>query len=139
VTGAAGFIGSNLAEKLISFNQRVVGLDNFETGHQHNLDMALQGASDAVGKDISSSFQFVERDIRVLAGCKAAMNWNDGKNSSSVDFVLHQAALGSVPRSIQDPLYTNSANINGFLNMLVASRDAKVEKNCLCSFKLYLR
>ena len=126
VTGAAGFIGSNLVEKLIGLNQRVVGLDNFETGHQHNLDQAVADAKQTSGEDRSALFHFIEGDIRVLEDCQKAMTWQHDGKIRSVDFVLHQAALGSVPRSIEDPIHTNRANIDGFLNMLVAERDAKV-------------
>ena len=127
VTGAAGFIGSNLVEKLISLNQRVVGLDNFETGYQYNLDQALEDANQAACIDCSSLLNFQEGDIRVLEDCKKAMIWHLDGATHPVDFVLHQAALGSVPRSIKDPIQTNKANIDGFLNMLVAARDAKVK------------
>ena len=127
VTGAAGFIGSNLVEKLIGLNQRVVGLDNFETGYRHNLAQALADASRSAGKDCSPLFQFHEGDIRCLEDCQKAMSWHDGGVNHGVDFVLHQAALGSVPRSITDPIHTNKANIDGFLNVLVAARDANVK------------
>lgn len=114
VTGVAGFIGSNLLETLLKLNQNVVGLDNFATGHQHNLD-EVQGL---VTPEQWANFKFYEGDIRNLEDCKKAC--------ANVDYVLHQAALGSVPRSIADPITTNAANITGFLNMLVAARDAKV-------------
>jgi len=127
VTGAAGFIGSNLVEKLIGLNQRVVGLDNFETGHQHNLDQAVADVNQISGENRSALFHFIEGDIRVLEDCQNAMTWERDGEIRSVDFVLHQAALGSVPRSIEDPIHTNRANIDGFLNMLVAARDAKVK------------
>jgi len=120
VTGVAGFIGSNLLEKLLILNQKVVGLDNFDTGHQHNIDQAIQDANNATGKDLSSNFKFINGDIREFDDCKQAC--------SGVDYVLHQAALGSVPRSIEDPINTNRANIDGFLNMLVASKDANVKR-----------
>jgi UDP-N-acetylglucosamine/UDP-N-acetylgalactosamine 4-epimerase len=120
VTGVAGFIGSNLLEKLLILNQKVVGLDSFDTGHQHNIDQAIQDANNATGKDLSGNFKFINGDIREIEDCKQAC---DG-----VDYVLHQAALGSVPRSIDDPINTNRANIDGFLNMLVASKDAKVKR-----------
>ena len=120
VTGVAGFIGSNLLEKLLILNQKVVGLDNFDTGYQHNIDQALQDANMATGKDLSGNFKFIYGDIRELSDCKDACN--------GVDYVLHQAALGSVPRSIADPINTNRANIDGFLNMLVASKDANVRR-----------
>lgn len=114
VSGVAGFIGSNLLETLLRLNQKVVGLDNFATGHQHNLD-EVQGL---VTPEQWANFKFYEGDIRNLEDCKKAC--------ANVDYVLHQAALGSVPRSIADPITTNAANITGFLNMLVAARDAKV-------------
>ncbi|MDB0073768.1 NAD-dependent epimerase/dehydratase family protein [Planktomarina temperata] len=116
ITGVAGFIGSNLLETLLKLNQNVVGLDNFETGFQHNLDHV----SELVTKDQWAHFNFVEGDIRKLGDCQKAC--------SAVDYVLHQAALGSVPRSIEDPIKTNMANIDGFLNMLVAAKDAKVKR-----------
>ena len=114
VSGVAGFIGSNLLETLLRLNQKVVGLDNFATGRQHNLD-EVQGL---VTPEQWANFKFYEGDIRNLEDCKKAC--------ANVDYVLHQAALGSVPRSIADPITTNAANITGFLNMLVAARDAKV-------------
>ncbi len=117
VTGVAGFIGSNLLEALLRLNQKVVGLDNFVTGYQHNIDQALADAGCPADTD---RFRFIEGDIRDLKTCQGAC---DG-----VDFVLHQAALGSVPRSIEDPIRTNQANIDGFLNMLVAARDAGVRR-----------
>ena len=116
ITGVAGFIGSNLLEKLLKLNQTVVGLDNFETGFRHNLDQV----SELVTDEQWGRFSFIEGDIRELEDCRLAC--------SSIDYVLHQAALGSVPRSIEDPLRTNTANIDGFLNMLVAARDAKVKR-----------
>jgi UDP-N-acetylglucosamine 4-epimerase len=115
VTGVAGFIGSNLLEALLKLNQRVVGLDNFATGHQRNLDEVQT----LVTPEQWARFDFIEGDIRELPHCQQAC---DG-----VDYVLHQAALGSVPRSLADPITTNAANITGFLNMLVAARDAKVK------------
>ncbi len=120
VTGIAGFIGSNLLEKLLVLNQKVVGLDNFDTGHQHNIDQAIEDANKATGKDLRKNFKFINGDIRELDDCKQACN--------GVDYVLHQAALGSVPRSIEDPINTNRANIDGFLNMLVAAKDTKVKR-----------
>ena len=114
VTGCAGFIGSNLTETLLRLNQTVVGLDNFATGYQHNLDEV----QDSVDATQWARFTFIEGDIRQPEMCVRA--------ASGVDFVLHQAALGSVPRSIADPVTTNDVNISGFLNMLVAARDAKV-------------
>ena len=116
VTGAAGFIGSNLVETLLRLGQRVVGLDNFATGHRRNLDEV----SALVGPQNWSRFTFIEGDIRDLATCQRACG--------GVDRVLHQAALGSVPRSLADPITTNDVNISGFLNMLVAARDAGVKR-----------
>jgi len=127
ITGAAGFIGSNLVEKLISLNQRVVGLDNFETGYHYNLDQAVADANKVAGKDCSSLFNFHQGDIRKLEDCQRAMIWQSGASSQKVNFILHQAALGSVPRSIKDPIQTNKTNIDGFLNILVAARDANVK------------
>ncbi|MEL4292826.1 NAD-dependent epimerase/dehydratase family protein [Shewanella xiamenensis] len=114
VTGVAGFIGSNLLEKLLKLDQTVVGLDNFATGHQHNLD-EVKGL---VSKAQWDRFTFIEGDIREPKTCQQAVK--------GVDYVLHQAALGSVPRSIADPLTTNAANITGFLNMLDAAKDEGV-------------
>lgn len=114
ITGVAGFIGSNLLETLLKLDQKVVGLDNFATGHQHNLDEVKGCVSEAQW----SNFNFIEGDIRQFADCQTACN--------GVDYVLHQAALGSVPRSIVDPITTNDTNISGFLNMLTAARDAHV-------------
>ncbi len=115
VTGVAGFIGSNLLETLLKLDQRVVGLDNFATGHQRNLDEVQSLVSPAQW----GNFKFIQGDIRQLADCQKAC--------VGVDYVLHQAALGSVPRSLADPLATNDTNITGFLNVLVAARDAKVQ------------
>lgn len=114
VTGVAGFIGSNLLETLLKLDQSVVGLDDFSTGHQSNLNEVQQQVSPAQW----ARFKLVTGDIRVLDDCQLACQ--------GVDYVLHQAALGSVPRSLNDPITTNSTNIDGFLNMLVAARDAKV-------------
>ncbi|WP_303237225.1 NAD-dependent epimerase/dehydratase family protein [uncultured Bilophila sp.] len=112
VTGVAGFIGSNLLQTLLSHGQRVVGLDNFLTGHQHNLDMVRE----LVTPEQWERFRFIEGDIRDPGTCRQACE--------GADHVLHEAALGSVPRSLEDPVLTNSCNIDGFLNMLVAARDA---------------
>ena len=114
VTGVAGFIGSNLLETLLMLNQKVVGLDNFSTGFARNLDEVRR----LVGEDRWVNFRFVEGDIRNPDICRDVC--------AGVDHVLHQAALGSVPRSLADPVTTNAVNISGFLNMLVAARDAKV-------------
>ena len=114
VTGAAGFIGSNLVEALLGLGQCVVGLDNFATGYQRNLDEVQRLA----GAEAWSRFRFIRGDICELGDCHSAC--------VGVRHVLHQAALGSVPRSIEDPLATHAANATGFLNMLVAARDAGV-------------
>lgn len=116
VTGVAGFIGSNLLEALLKLDQHVVGLDNFETGYRLNLERVQA----LVRPDQWERFRFYESDIRDLESCRIAVQ--------GVDYVLHQAALGSVPRSIENPIRTNETNISGFLNMLVASRDAKVKR-----------
>jgi UDP-N-acetylglucosamine/UDP-N-acetylgalactosamine 4-epimerase len=115
VTGVAGFIGSNLLETLLKLDQHVVGLDNFATGFQHNLDEVRSLVSPLQW----ARFDFIEGDIRQLADCQKACQ--------GIDHVLHQAALGSVPRSLADPITTNSANITGYLNMLVAAREAQVK------------
>lgn len=114
ITGVAGFIGSNLLETLLKLDQTVVGLDNFATGHQHNLDEVQT----LVTEEQWSRFRFIEGDIRNLEDCREAVK--------GTDYVLHQAALGSVPRSIEDPIATNQANIDGFLNMLVSAKDEEV-------------
>ena len=116
VTGVAGFIGSNLLETLLLLDQRVIGLDNFSTGHFKNLEEVQGLVSDLQWE----RFTFVEGDIRDLDTCLRA--------NAGVDFVLHQAALGSVPRSIEDPILTNENNITGFINMLVAARDCSVKR-----------
>jgi UDP-N-acetylglucosamine 4-epimerase len=134
ISGVAGFIGSNLLETLLTLNQRVVGLDNFATGHRHNLVAAVDDASQSAAwlghsrSELESLFHFIEGDIRNLDTCRQAMTWQLGETRIPVDYVLHQAALGSVPRSIDDPITTNQANIDGYLNMLVAARDAKVHR-----------
>jgi len=110
VTGGAGFIGSNLCETLLNNNIKVVCLDNFSTGNRKNIKPFLR----------DKNFELIEGDIRNLEDCKKAC--------SGVDYVLHQAALGSVPRSIKDPITTNDVNVSGFLNMLVATRDANVKR-----------
>lgn len=110
VTGGAGFIGSNLCETLLSKGFSVVCLDNFSTGHRHNIEPYLS----------NPSFQLIEGDIRDLETCQQAV--------VGVDYVLHEAALGSVPRSIKDPITSNDVNVSGFLNMLVATRDAGVKR-----------
>lgn len=115
VTGVAGFIGSNLLQRLLELGQKVVGLDNFLTGYQKNLDMVKELA----GPGAWRNFTFIDGDIRDLDTCRKAVK--------GAAHVLHEAALGSVPRSIDDPLLSNSCNIDGFLNMLVAARDEGAE------------
>jgi len=110
VTGGAGFIGSNLCEYFLSKNFRVTCLDNFSTGHRHNIEVLMS----------NPNFNLIEGDIRDATTCKNAVK--------NMDYVLHEAALGSVPRSINDPLATNEVNVTGFLNMLIASRDAGVKR-----------
>lgn len=157
ITGVAGFIGSNLLETLLKLNQRVVGLDNFATGFQHNLDEVQT----LVTPEQWANFNFIQGDIRNLDDCNRAMVFQhsatreeaiqgsagsprvarddvtaagspcaarDDVTSYPVDYVLHEAALGSVPRSVENPINTNETNITGFLNMLVAARDAKVKR-----------
>lgn len=114
ITGVAGFIGSNLLEKLLQLDQTVVGLDNFSTGHRHNLE----DVKGVVAKTQWERFQFHEGDVRSLDACRVV--------TEGVNYVLHQAALGSVPRSLDDPIRTNENNVSGFLNMLVAARDSRV-------------
>ena len=118
VTGVAGFIGSNLLETLLLLNQKVIGLDNFATGHQHNLDEVKT----AVSLQQWDNFTFIKGDIRNFEDCEKALS----TENLTVDYILHQAALGSVPRSIADPILTNSANITSFVNMLTAAKNAKV-------------
>lgn len=114
ITGSAGFIGSHLVQTLLRLNQEVVGLDSFVTGHRHNVDEVLA----SVTPEQAARHRFIEGDIRDLDTCRQACE--------GVHYVLHQAALGSVPRSLVDPITTNTANIDGFLNMLVAARDEGV-------------
>lgn len=116
ITGVAGFIGSNLLETLLRLGQQVVGLDNFSTGYQHNLEQVRE----LVGEQAWKNFHFIQGDIRQLEHCRQAMQ--------GIDYVLHQAALGSVPRSIEDPILTNDNNVSGFLNVLTAARDARVKR-----------
>src|SRR5690606_36005653 len=110
ITGGAGFIGSNLTEHFLNQGHQVVVLDNFATGHRHNLELHRD----------NPNFELIEGDIRNTADCEKAVQ--------GVDYVLHQAALGSVPRSIKDPQTTNEVNVSGFLNMLLAARDAGVKR-----------
>ena len=138
VTGCAGFIGSHLIETLLKLNQKVVGVDNFATGHRKNLNLVRK----AVGEKAWRRFQFICGDIRKLKDCYKAFGLKMPKLGSglnltanrprhtahSVDIVLHQAALGSVPRSIKDPLSTHEVNVTGFVNMLMAARDAGVRR-----------
>jgi UDP-N-acetylglucosamine 4-epimerase len=129
VTGVAGFIGSHLLETLLKLNQRVVGLDNFATGYQRNLDEVQAFVTNTQW----ANFHFIHGDICKLSDCRQALIWQPSVKtrevgqSFPVNHVLHQAALGSVPRSLADPIATNSTNIAGFLNMLVAARDAKAQ------------
>jgi UDP-N-acetylglucosamine 4-epimerase len=116
ITGAAGFIGSNLLEALLQLNQKVVGLDNFSTGHQRNLEEVQS----IVSTEQWRNFSFIQADICNLASCQSAC--------TGIDYVLHQAALGSVPRSVEDPIATNASNVIGFLNMLVAAHNSKVKR-----------
>lgn len=116
ITGVAGFVGSNLLENLLKLDQTVIGLDNFWSGYRHNLDEVRQ----LVSAEQWHRFTFINGDICDLETCREAC--------ASVDYVLHQAALGSVPRSIEDPILTNAANVTGFLNMLTAARDARVKR-----------
>jgi len=116
VTGVAGFIGSNLAEALLNLNQKVIGLDNFATGHRYNLEHIKNG----VTKEQWENFTFVEGDMVNFATCHAV--------TKDVDVVLHQAALGSVPRSIATPIVTNDANVSGFLNMITAAKENGVKR-----------
>jgi UDP-N-acetylglucosamine 4-epimerase len=145
VTGCAGFIGSHLIETLLRLNQKVVGLDNFTTGHRRNLDLVRK----SVGETAWKRFHFIRGDIRKLKDCYKAFGLKMPKLGSgqmaasenlkvtanrprrtahSVDIVLHQAALGSVPRSIKDPLSTHEVNVTGFVNMLSAAKDAGVRR-----------
>jgi UDP-N-acetylglucosamine 4-epimerase len=116
ITGVAGFIGSNLLETLLQLNQKVVGVDNFSTGQQRNLIEVQSTVTPALWQN----FSFMQGDICNLAVCQKACN--------GVDYVLHQAALGSVPRSVEDPITTNASNVSGFLNMLVAARNSEVKR-----------
>ena len=114
ITGVAGFIGSNLLESLLMLNQKVVGIDNFATGHQYNLDEV----ESLVSTEKWARFKFIKGDIKDYEACQRAV--------IGVNYILHQAALGSVPRSIADPISSNVANITGFLNMLHAAKEENV-------------
>ncbi|EKD45417.1 MAG: hypothetical protein ACD_69C00302G0002 [uncultured bacterium] len=116
VTGVAGFIGSNLMESLLSMNQNVIGIDNFATGYKDNIEGVLR----AISPQYVKNFTFHEGDICSIAECDKVMK--------GVDYVLHQAALGSIPRSINDPIATNAVNVNGFLNVLTAAKNNKVKR-----------
>ena len=107
VTGVGGFIGSNLLEKLLILNQKVIGLENFDTGYQHNINLAIEDANYVTGKNLSKNFNLINGDIKILDDCKKACQ--------NVDYVLHQAALGSVPRSIENPISTNTSRKGGFV------------------------
>ena len=124
VTGAAGFIGSHLIENLLALNQTVIGLDNFSTGYRKNIQLAeraaLKRSQEASGTSHTGSLEVIEGDICDLQTCCSACE--------NVDYVLHQAALGSIPRSIEDPITTNLSNVTGFLNMLTASKNAGVKR-----------
>src|SRR5438105_12314122 len=116
VTGSAGFIGSHLVERLLRLNQRVVGLDNYSTGSFENL----KEVSEVVGPSLWKNFRQTEGDIQDLETCQSA--------AEGADYILHQAALGSVPRSIANPLDSHASNVTGFLNLLLAARDAKAKR-----------
>lgn len=116
ITGNAGFIGSNLTEFLLTYDQHVVGLDNFSTGYRYNIDDVLE----KIGEEKAARFRFIEGDIADLNTCIEACK--------GVDIVLHQAALGSVPRSIDDPVTSNRSNVTGFLNMITAAKDAGIKR-----------
>ena len=125
ITGVAGFIGSNILEKLLKLNQRVVGLDNFSTGYQRNLSQAKNALSVAQW----ANFQLVNGDLRNIRDCEHAMTWRGAENksiqnssNSNVDYVLHHAAVGSVAHSIEDPLNSNDNNVTGFLNILISAK-----------------
>ena len=119
VTGAAGFIGSNLVEKLLSLGQHVVALDNLSTGFEANISEALTSAK-KINNQAEQNFEFIKGDIRDIKTCI--------RICTGVEFILHQAALGSVPRSLEDPIATNESNVQGFLNMLNAARKEKTNK-----------
>lgn len=116
VTGNAGFIGSNLTEFLLAHNQNVIGLDNFSTGYQHNIDDVLK----TIGQNAAKNFRFIQGDIADIKTCEKACQ--------GVDIILHQAALGSVPRSIEDPITSHESNLTGFLNLLTAAKDAGITR-----------
>ncbi len=133
VTGVAGFIGSNLLETLLELNQKVVGLDNLSTGKKQNL----VDVQNKVSESQWDNFNFIQGDILNINDCRRSMRWERGKKSDgtsktahthNVEFVLHQAALGSVSRSIEDPIATHNSNVNGFLNILSTARDFKIKR-----------
>ena len=124
VTGAAGFIGSNLVEFLLQNNQFVIGIDNFSTGYQRNLDDVKNNLDEKLWKN----FHFHNVDIREIEDCKKAFNSIFKLKAQPIDFVLHQAAIGSVPRSIEDPVFSHSNNISGFLNVLLCAKEHEVKK-----------
>tara|TARA_A200000113_G_C8857247_1_gene352169 strand:- start:163 stop:1242 length:1080 start_codon:yes stop_codon:yes gene_type:complete len=130
ITGVAGFIGSNILEKLLKLNQRVVGLDNFSTGYQRNLSQAKNALSVAQW----ANFQLVNGDLRNIRDCEHAMTWRGAENksiqnssNSNVDYVLHHAAVGSVAHSIEDPLNSNDNNVTGFLNILISAKKMRIK------------
>lgn len=122
ITGVAGFIGSNILEELLGLDQKVVGIDNFSTGYEKNLTEVRN----LVTEKQWANFVFIEGDVKNIEDCRRAMTWVGPLGKFNVDYVLHQAALGSVPRSLEDPIRTNENNVSGFINILVASREAKV-------------
>ena len=129
VTGVAGFIGSNILEKLLKLNQRVVGLDNFSTGYQR-----INQTKSALSAIQWANFQLVNGDLRNIRDCEHAMTWRGTKNKSiqnssnlNVDYVLHHAAVGSVAHSIEDPLHSNNNNVTGFLNILISAKKMRIK------------
>jgi UDP-N-acetylglucosamine/UDP-N-acetylgalactosamine 4-epimerase len=120
ITGVAGFIGSNLLEHLLKLNQKIIGIDNFATGFQHNIDQAIDSAENFNNQSLSQNFELIKGDIERLSDCQTA--------ATGVDFILHHAALGSVTRSIEAPIDSNATNISGFLNILVAAKDQNVRR-----------
>jgi len=127
ITGVAGFIGSNLLEKLLKLNQRVIGVDNFSTGYKSNIDFAINDSSENCSYDPTDLFILFEDDITSCIDFEKFFKFKKNNQEFPVDFVLHQAALGSIPRSIDNPINTNNTNISGFLNILNSSREFKVK------------